>query len=77
MAGSQTGWTYNINVDGINNGMAYNPACPAGAQAAVWGDAHQLFGVQVMVREAMGTVVQRQATGQQPGTRKRCSIGTG
>ena len=49
VAGSTPGYTYNANVDGNGNGLAYNPACTSSAQAPVWGDAGQAIGIMVLV----------------------------
>ena len=48
-AGSTSGYTY--EVDAQSNGLAFNPACTGSAQAPVWGDAGQAFGVMVLVKE--------------------------
>lgn len=55
-AGSTSGYTYVASADGHGNGMAYNPACTAAAQAPVWGDSHQSFGVMVLMMETGGSV---------------------
>lgn len=48
-AGSTTGYTYQSTPQG--NGVAYNPACGAGATGPTWGDSGQAFGQMVLVRE--------------------------
>jgi hypothetical protein len=48
-AGSTSGYTY--VVDAHANGMAYNPACSGSAQAPVWGDSTQIFGIMILVEE--------------------------
>lgn len=64
VAGSTSGFTYNANPDGHGNGMAYNPNCANSAQAPVWGDTTEAFGIMVLVYEAsaagpVGTVQPR------------------
>jgi len=49
VAGATSGYTY--DVDAHTNGLAFNPACTASAQAPVWGDSGQLFGSMILLRE--------------------------
>ena len=51
VSGSTSGYTYNANVDGTDNGMAYNAACTSSAQAPVWADTGQAIGIMVLVKE--------------------------
>ena len=55
IAGSTSGYTYIINADTQDNGMAYNPACTSSAQVPVWGDSTQNFGIMVLVKETGST----------------------
>ena len=48
-AGSTSGYTYDLNTFG--DGLAFNPNCTAAAQAPVWGDSGQVFGIAVLLRE--------------------------
>jgi hypothetical protein len=61
VAGSTSGYTY--VVDAQSDAMAYNPACTSAAQAPVWGDTGQAFGMMVLVKET-GTTLTGQASAQ-------------
>lgn len=50
-AGTTTGYTYNITIDGASNGCAYNVACPASATFPVWGDAGHQLGMMALIGE--------------------------
>lgn len=50
-AGSTSGYVYSANADGSGNGALYNTACTSSAQAPVWGDSTEIFGVMVLVKE--------------------------
>lgn len=57
VAGSTSGYTYVANADGAANGMAYNPACGAGATGPVWGDSTEIFGIMALVKETSAAAV--------------------
>lgn len=48
-AGSTSGYTY--ATDSNSNGVAWNAACTASAQAPVWADSGQQLGIMVLVKE--------------------------
>ena len=50
IAGSQTGWVYNVDAHGSGN--AYTVAGAAGATSAIWADSGHTFAYAVMLREA-------------------------
>ena len=54
VAGSTSGYVYNANVDGNDDGAAYNLNCGAGATFPAWGDTSQRFGIAILVAESGG-----------------------
>ena len=49
VVGSTSGYAYHI--DSVGNGCAFDPNCTSSAQAPIWGDSSQLFGVMLLVKE--------------------------
>lgn len=57
-AGSTSGYVYNANADGSGNGALYNLNCTSSAQAPVWGDSGEAFGLMALIREQSWKVQQ-------------------
>ena len=51
-SGSTSGYTYNPNVDGINDGLCFNPSCTSATQAPAWADSNTKSGIAVLLYEA-------------------------
>ena len=53
-SGSTSGYTYNANVDGINDGLCFNPSCTSATQAPTWADSNTKSGIAVLLYEQAG-----------------------